>query len=510
MKGNHLVEVLGGTALVFAQYAAPAANSQVAQPARPIVLTWRLTASFTSSVSGKSYKVALSQTFEVSADSAARLQGMNDGAGLVIPLRGGYGEAAIMGPRGLRPGERLVEIYFGEWGEDPRVTAIPEDDAGCLMLETLDPKRLFISYEELRNLHKFEYRDSSKTYGCDGNAVLEIRAAGVLEEVEAEPGGPYTVVRGERLELDGSRSKGNIVKYEWTFAPKGCPQGLSGDTKSRKEGVEASVVLLCDTDATLTVSDGRSQDSKTVAVAVKPRDWETPFTHSSVEGKLPPGGSRLPLVSIGRDRPLQGGENVCALEPYNETEPTHVLHPKANSGSWENEGYVLQPVNDPKGPFDGWWYISDYKLKVERQALINPYLVPGGSPPLSGAERFYDANKRLGTDVDGYLGGIRGHEGLDNAKGVLGHSGRMKKALATHDPGRKVEEKFRKGRDELKKMVDEEIQKAERALCDQAKDPLDLIWRGKLGFAEDDTGKYRILAGELVVGGPGYGTTSCR
>ena len=47
---------------------------------------------------------------------------------------------------------------------------------------------------------------------------------------------------------------------------------------------------------------------------------------------------------------------------------------------------------------------------MKRQVLINQYVLPKALHPW-GETGFYEKNKALGYDVDGYLAAIRTHEG---------------------------------------------------------------------------------------------------
>ena len=67
------------------------------------------------------------------------------------------------------------------------------------------------------------------------------------------------------------------------------------------------------------------------------------------------------------------------------------------------------PESD-QGPFKGVWYVEQTHLRVKRQVLINQYVLPKALRPW-GETGFYEKNKALGYDVDGYLAAIRTHEG---------------------------------------------------------------------------------------------------
>jgi hypothetical protein len=205
--------------------------------------------------------------------------------------------------------------------------------------------------------------------------------------VQADPGGPYTVTRGQQAKLDGSKSRGSCLRYTWTFsaAPKdaadkpghsdkgsaqdqdifravdrlACPEGTAGNPGASKTGPRAPTHFLCSLTVTLTVTDGRSTDSKDVLVKVKPRGpkgWKTSIDTGQKETFIK--GSRL---VIGE---LRFGKNVCALD----TTGGHALHA---GKSWQGEGYSLSSIADPDGPFDGWWYIGGSSLKIKRSVQIN-------------------------------------------------------------------------------------------------------------------------------------------
>lgn len=333
-----------------------------------------------------------------------------------------------------------------------------------------------------------------------GEWVLEVGPQGV----RAVPGGPYTVVRGEPLTLDGSASEGENLTYEWTFAPKDCPADAPGRGGAKLVGPTPKVTLLCSMNATLTVSNGIKSDRKTVAVIVSPRDWTTPFNHVPEEGLVPPSGGRPVLEGVSRANPatgsvrMVGGQNVCELDP---DAKNHILHPLPSGDSWQHAGYELRQVAEPGGPFDGYWFVSAYSMRIERQTLINRYILPNAAG-FGDTKSFYNANKEWGTDVDGYLAAIRAHEGT----GPGGHSGLMRQAKMRADPALTIETQVgASGEEALRTCVDDEIRRAELRICNAAKDPLPEIWRGRLVYLQIDTYQWIKMDAPTIVGGPSYG-----
>ncbi len=368
-------------------------------------------------------------------------------------------------------------------------------------------------FSRLAGTETYENPDADAVNHTTGTITITWSLSNGPQVVRADPGGPYTAVRGESLKLDGSASKGDGLGYAWTFAPRGCPAGAGGRRGARLEGPTPKVTLLCSMDVTLTVSNGSASDQKTVAVTVSPRDWRTPFHHAEQEGTVPAGGGRPEIVGASSTNPdatqsvrMVGGQNVCALDP---DAADHSLHPLPAAGSWEKIGYELRQVAEPGGPFDGYWFVSTYSMRIERQTLINPYLLPGRI--FRNDQSFYGVNKQWGTDVDGYLAAIRAHEGMGQGD-VPGHSALLKRELARQDPTRTIEPLIdASARDALTRRVDDEIRRAEFRLCNAAKDPLPEIWRGSLVYLRIDTDEWIKMNAPAIVGGSSYGTpVQCR
>ena len=83
--------------------------------------------------------------------------------------------------------------------------------------------------------------------------------------------------------------------------------GAKANTRAQKKGAMTTVILLSSMDVTLTVSDGKKKDKKTVTVTVlqrSPQDWIVPFELVQEEGTLD-----APCPS---DKGWIGGANVCA------------------------------------------------------------------------------------------------------------------------------------------------------------------------------------------------------
>lgn len=304
------------------------------------------------------------------------------------------------------------------------------------------------------------------------------------EPLKAVAGGPYSIERGGVIALDGFLSTGKIRSYTWTFAPVDAKSAIPVHAAASKSGRRVDVAMLAPVKVTLTVSDGKNEDSDSVIVNVVARDYATPFVHREQEKRHP--RSTPPRHIKGHDLTYAGGENVCALDNYDAPDSVHILHPAPAANSWETRGYTLKQVQDAGGPFDGTWYLDTYTLRIEREVLINKYILPGGPAPVSTAKKFYPANKELGLDVDGYLAAVRRHERL--------HSDLVQKALVAQDPGPKVEAFAARTKDTLKLQADAVISAAEAALGKATEDPLPSVgFTGKIAFPDDATDRYMPL-----------------
>lgn len=317
------------------------------------------------------------------------------------------------------------------------------------------------------------------------------------DQLVAEPKVQATVERGARVKLDGTGSRGRIKDYIWTFKPIGAGDEAP-DPAAEKKGATAEVVLLDSMEITLTVSNGDRSDKKRVQVTVTPRtSMETAFeevAEATKRGLVPE--YKLSPDPVTRELKwthwLEGGENVCAIDPPSGEEPMHILHPDPEKAAADDQ-YHLVSVADPGGPYDGFAYVDAWKVQIKRQARINEYLLPDGPPSFRGAENFYKANAARGHDVAGYLKAARLHEQM--------HTDRMKSGLRAADPAKDVEKRYGKDESRLRERIDRHIKDAARRVHDATKDPLNPEqWHGTLALP--DFVKFEWHPAVFYVGGP--------
>jgi hypothetical protein len=316
------------------------------------------------------------------------------------------------------------------------------------------------------------------------------------EPLVAKPGGPYTVDRGGTVDLDGSSStpSGKIQSYKWTFQPgANCPPGTSLDQGAVKEGARASVVALCSLHVKLTVANGSSEASATTSIKVQPRKWETPVVQEPYTFSDPGFNPPPPVItktSSGKPKLNEDlGLNVSACKGASEPARRYaeqLVCPLRTNGSWLDHGFqVSAPVNDPHGPFNGFYYVTAATFEVVRQGLLNHWLAPN-APPLPGAvpnRNFYIYNQRHGTDITGYITALKQHEGLGKP-GVArsGHTLAIEEAMATEkngqplDPRAIAERQLAHDRADLVNTIDDKVLSDEDALFAATQDPLPVIW----------------------------------
>src|SRR5712692_2730114 len=105
--------------------------------------------------------------------------------------------------------------------------------------------------------------------------------------VEAIVADSFEAKRGEKLEIDGSKSKGENLRYQWTFAPRCQKDSATPNPGAKKTERAINPVFLCDTDVTLEVTDGKAKDKKITHVKIVPRPgWKTDFRGDIADGSL--------------------------------------------------------------------------------------------------------------------------------------------------------------------------------------------------------------------------------
>jgi hypothetical protein len=189
------------------------------------------------------------------------------------------------------------------------------------------------------------------------------------------------------------------------------------------------------------------------------------------------------------------GMSVCAIDHCldNGSPDLHDLHPNVKKAAMD-EMLALKQVND-MGPWNGFYYLSEWKLKLETQTLMNKYVLPDGPPPLSWlTKNFYQFNKENGIDIDGYLRADREHERK--------HAELAEKALKEDDPAKECERMVDNDKAKLKDRMKTIILASERAIWDKSCDPLAVNWQGHVYALRDDTDTWRPL-NTHTIGVPG-------
>jgi hypothetical protein len=257
---------------------------------------------------------------------------------------------------------------------------------------------------------------------------LPVPEAGLV----ADPGGPYSLLRGTTVTLDGSRSrpaKGRQIRsYQWKLTPTGCPDL---GTPTELTGQRVTFKVLCSLRAELTVDDGAKTATKGVEVTISARPWKTKLTTDPA----------LELKNFGFEPGnFTNGMNRCQKHP--DPNENHYYHSRAGSMiDYENGTFWLERVAD-SGPFRGIWFVAKGEFDIPRVIMINQKLYPGGS--------VYKANAAKGPKqknmVDRFRNSVEAHESL--------HSTLLERAVKTAaDPAKAVECGMAKDRDALKERM---------------------------------------------------------
>jgi len=345
--------------------------------------------------------------------------------------------------------------------------------------------------------------ESSQSFGPNTRYTVTWTIGPVQERppVRAVITTPPTITRGEKVQLDGSASTGAITEYKWTFkASNPNPSDAQPDNNATIRAPQTDVTLLDTTQVTLTVTDGKETDSTTQTVYVlarTPDKFGTNFTHVENEGTL--NDSTRPVCrTVGKNAngkmeysgSWTGGENVCAIDPE---AASHCLHPNPKSAV-PADMFTLVPVDD-QGPWNGFYYFRDWKMKLHRKTLLNKYILENAPPLLTSmSKNFQTINQENRGDVSGYLKAIRNHEKM--------HSDLMEQGLFLGkggDPAKECEKMFDKDGNHLTDKAVKAIQATEQRIVDKTKDPLPDSWSGRIFVPQDDTDEIHSFI--LHVGG---------
>jgi hypothetical protein len=222
---------------------------------------------------------------------------------------------------------------------------------------------------------------------------------GPRDELRADAGGPYTIGRGVRVTLDGSRSRPasghQIVDYSWELTPLGTPEGCAGiGQPTTLSGATVTFVALCSVQAKLTVrQDDQQEDFDDVEATVKARAWRTDFTTEKTvkcdkSFNFIGGPQLMSSFVFGYNRCSRAGH-------FTESErANHWYEPRGGSTSdFEDGTYWLDVVADD-GPFADVSYVSRGDFEIRRARWVNRKLCKDGSVWLR--------NQRAPSTVEGW------------------------------------------------------------------------------------------------------------
>ena len=374
--------------------------------------------------------------------------------------------------------------------------------------------------------------EDGRTWSDDITRSVTVTFTKLRRGLRADAGGPYRVLRGRQLRLDGSRSRphGRIDSYRWTFqraapsdppAPLGPPvvaglipaltaqDGGCRPDHGGKTGKAPKVLPLCTIKATLAVRDGGETDRDTTTITVKPRDWQTPVTKLKPERDKrwgqpqhgSPDGSNLGLNVPGCDG---------AARSIRDTYFCPLPVPLRDGYTWQGEAYAFDVVDDPKGPHDDHWYIKERpKFEIRRRELVNAYLYAGAGVPAGSKapKEFYAANKDAGFPIDDFIRYVENHEGRGQGLPRSGHTQAIEEAIRERtdatDPQRVLESVVEPREPAAREEADERLRRAGERVCRNTRDPLARPWVRGSPVAWDPTFQdFRAARGRGLRGRP--------
>jgi hypothetical protein len=204
-------------------------------------------------------------------------------------------------------------------------------------------------------------------------------------------------------------------------------------------------------------------------VRALPRGWKTPVTFhtNSVDVGLRDEFGHLRFARPGYGD-LLAGINLC---PNGQNDYAFC------TGDWNP---VFTRFHDPKGPFDGWFWLDSEgrvaKIRLNRVGFLNPWLAPNGPAPAPGQPRWYDYNAAHGVDVKDFRLYTIEHEGWGFGPELSGHMQALVAAIrdeqAHNDPRRYLETRVGQNETELHEQTLKCVADLDLAAFDYAKDNL--------------------------------------
>ena len=259
-----------------------------------------------------------------------------------------------------------------------------------------------------------------------------------------------TVQRLATVNIDGSKSRGTIDTYEWTFDPgdecEDIHTSLGGSLSVGKEakhsGETDSFQVLCKVDVHLHVSGPAGEDDDDATITVTPRQWSTDWMapYQTFVDTLDPdvAGSNRCFEENG----AYSGHYIHTMDPQNTT--------------WKGSAYKVAQIDaGADGPFAGAFYTDDPQFHVHRTELINiQYLPPKGTAYVATSANDSAVGAMLATQIEA-------HESE--------HSKRLKSWLdfnsGSNDPAMEVEPLASADGQHLTDIADATVRKTESDLC---------------------------------------------
>jgi len=258
--------------------------------------------------------------------------------------------------------------------------------------------------------------------------------------------------RGDWVTLSAEHSGPHIKEYEWSFEYADEP---TNDTEivgaqiapplnaCTKTDVKIKILVLRSLRVTLTVTD--NENSSAVGqrtIEVNARKWKTKFARRPLRHldlKILPGQEGFGLNNCTTEGERAAGHILHRAKPTSINADRDLIY------GYEDDkvGFAVDQVSDPGGPFHEFYYVSSYKIYIDRTPFVNRRLLPPNGEVYGFNAGTPEYSRCLATIVKSLIA----HEEI--------HTDLIAESLDDLDPAPKVENFIHTDQDQLRLIANQ-------------------------------------------------------